>query len=139
MLRFLAATLLVAGLSSCAVITDPYVMPDSGSVSMEHFTEAKEYANEKADKLDDKLLGSAHRMSSRLGPVFVVSSLVGMGMAAYGAHADVLIGAGLTGGTAYGAKELVPIQDRKAIYEQGASTIRCAISALRPTELSRSD
>ena len=133
-LRLTAATLLVVGLSSCAV-TDPYVMPDSSSVSMEDFAKAEEYASGKADKLDDKLRG-LHTYELATGSVLFVSTLVGMGMAAYGANPDALIGAGLAGGTAYGATDLLPIQDRKAIYEQGASTIRCAISALRPNEWS---
>ena len=126
--KSIAAALAGLVLSSCTVIKDPYVDPTPVSVSDElSFEDATKYAENKTRELNTKLK-TLNTYEFVTGVLIVASGIVGAGMGAYGAHADAIIGAGLGAGAAYGARELVPIQDRKIIYGKGASAIRCAIT-----------
>ena len=129
--RSVAGALVALALCSCAAISDPYVTPSEPTTSTESptFSEATKYALDKAELMHTKLR-ELDSYDFGTSSVILASGVAGIGLAAYGAHPDVLIAAGLGGSTAYGARSYLPIQDRKLIYAKGASAITCAVAAL---------
>ena len=135
--RPMMAALASVALCSCAVISDPYIAPSPTDPPIDpSFDAATDYAFSKANEMNEKLK-ELESYDFATGSIIFASGIAGIGFGAYGAHADALIGAGLAGSTAYGARSYLPIQDRKIIYETGSSAITCAITALSLGELTR--
>ena len=110
-----AMTTAIAGIAlcSCAAITDPYVSPTSKDISNPtDFNEATKYAASKAEEMHTKLK-ELNAYDFGTSAFIMASGIVGLAMGAYGAHADALMAAGLGAGAAYGARNYLPIQDRK--------------------------
>ena len=118
-----AATGALVGLALCSCAS-PYVAPRDLAES----ENAQIYASKQAGELHKKL-EKLDKYDRRTGAVILGSSVAAIALGAYGAHADALLGASFIGTATYGAREYVPIQDRKRIYANGASAIRCAIAA----------
>ena len=131
---FLIVAVSSAVLCSCSAIVDPYIIPtetgtnDAIPVSSS-FKDAVDYARHTAKKMEERLSELEH-YDIGTGLLISASGLTGLGLAAFGAHSDALVGAGLAGGAAFGARSYLPIQDRKVIYARGANAITCAITAL---------
>ena len=126
--------LVIIAVCSCAVIQSPYVAPGKVAVAKKgsppDFSDAATYASGKANELH-KMLTRLDAYDRGTGAVILASGVAGIALGAYGAHSDAVLGASFAGTAAYGAREYLPIQERKKIYANGASAIRCAIATLR--------
>ena len=132
--HFVMAAVFSVFLCSCSAVLDPYITPTGTEPSGtapdgSSFSVAVSYARGTVKMMEDRL-GQLEHYDVGTGLLMSASGVVGLGFAAFGAHSDALVGAGLAGGTAFGARSFLPIQDRKMIYAKGASAITCAISAL---------
>jgi len=121
-----AATILAA--AACSAITDPYI-DMAGAPTSPTFDGAVDFARGKAAEMDGKLR-SLEQWDVATGSVIFGSGLVGLGLVAFGAHSDAILGAGLGAGAGYGARSFLPLQDRKVAYSSGSSAIECAITAI---------
>lgn len=125
--RLLAGVALVA-LSGCAALQDPYVSMGTDVPYRATHEEAVSFARKKEQELTDRR-DQLERYEVSTGALALGSGIAGLAFAAFGAHTDAILGAGLVGGGAYGAGAYIPSQKRKSIYTKGAKAIECAIKA----------
>jgi methyl-accepting chemotaxis protein len=115
-------------ISGCSAIYDPYVKMGEDEPVSPSYAEAVEYAKKKRAEFT-KRRDELDRYETSTGALIFGSGLAGLAFAAFGAHTDAILGAGLAGGTAYGAQAFLPTEKRKSIYGNGAKAITCAIKA----------
>ncbi|WP_028466974.1 hypothetical protein [Nisaea denitrificans] len=131
--RFPLASRLTVGvaavaISGCSAIYDPYVKTGEDEPVSPSYAEAVEYAKKKRAEFT-KRRDELDRYETSTGALIFGSGLAGLAFAAFGAHTDAILGAGLAGGTAYGAQAFLPTEKRKSIYGNGAKAVTCAIKA----------
>ncbi|MDF1791214.1 MAG: hypothetical protein P1U88_04845 [Thalassobaculaceae bacterium] len=122
---------LVAGaaaltLGACSAITNPYVIPGDELPAEPTFVDALDYAREKRKEMSERLVG-LDQYETATGTIAFGSGIAALAFGIFRSHTDALLGAGLVGGSAYGASSLLPIADRKEIYAKGVAAISCAI------------
>lgn len=124
----LLAGVAVVALSGCAALNDPYVDMGTEVDYRPSHENAVTFARSKAKELTDRR-DQLERYEVSTGALALGSGIAGLAFAAFGAHSDAILGAGLVGGSAYGAGAFMPSQKRKTIYTNGAKAIECAIKA----------
>lgn len=124
----LLAGVAVVALSGCAALNDPYVDMGTEVDYRPSHENAVTFARKKAKELTDRR-DQLERYEVSTGALALGSGIAGLAFAAFGAHSDAILGAGLVGGSAYGAGAFMPSQKRKTIYTNGAKAIECAIKA----------
>lgn len=125
-LRRLIAGTTILSLSACSAITHPYVIQGDDLTINPTLTEALEYAKDKRKKLQDRLI-DLDQYETTTGAVAFGSAISALAFGIFRSHTDAVLGAGLVGGSAYGARSFVPTAARKTIYAKGAEAVSCAI------------
>ena len=126
--RRAAFALSAVTLCSCSALYDPYVSMGTGISPSPSYEDAVGEARAKQAAFDEKL-GELEKYDFGTGALLFGSGLAGLGLAAFSASSDALIGASLGVGAAAGARTFLPIQDRKLAYASGSAAIDCALTA----------
>lgn len=130
--------LMTGFLCSCTAITNPYVTLGENSPVAPSFHEAAEFAQKKAKEFDDRADDLAQFDLITGGSIFA-SAIAGLGFAAFGAHTDAILGAGLAAGTSSGARSFIPYSQRIDAYKMGSGALHCAVTAIGLGVLAPSD
>lgn len=127
-LRRTVTLLSLVVLCSCTAITDPYVTIDVTANPTPKFSQAVEEARKVSKAFHERLTG-LEQYDVSTGALMFGAGLAALGFAAFDAHHDNVIGAGLGAATVAGTRSFFPVQDRKAAYATGSAAIECAIAA----------
>jgi hypothetical protein len=121
--------LMTGFLCSCTAITNPYVTLGENAPVTPSFYEAVKFAQKKAKEFDDRADDLAQFDLITGGSIFA-SAIAGLGFAAFGAHTDTILGAGLAAGTSSGARSFIPYSQRVEAYKMGSGALHCAVTAI---------
>lgn len=123
-------------LAGCAA--NPYVkvnspvpvstIEDKGPISM---AEAIKYANATMDEYRAARSAEFDRQQNVSGTLFGLGA-VALGLAAYKAHSDAILGVGLIGATTYQASMWNTSAGRNQLYSEGINALACAQSVMAP-------
>ncbi len=127
--RVAVSGLMAGALCSCTALTDPYVVMGTDVPATPGFEEAARFARDKAAEFDSRAADLA-RLDLGTGSLIFGSAIAGLGFAAFGAHSDAIIGAGLAGGAGAGARSFAPISTRIDAYKMGSSALHCAVTTI---------
>lgn len=146
------ATLRLGGTLACAILVagcslgNPYVVrtsdQDRANLCAIHdecsVAEGKHYAYALASRYREKLSQHA-RMESSVGAGGIVLGSIVLALAASDAHVDAFKAAGVLGASGYGLNTWYSNKPREEIYAKGMVALSCAVSAVHPLALPRTE
>ena len=97
---------------------------------------AIKYANNARDAYQTKLSDNA-KLTNTLAPGLITLGAIVLGLAAYGAHTDTILGVALGGGTAYSLGNWFSNNTRELVYIAGMKGMSCAVDAVLPLNFSK--
>lgn len=134
------AMFLMISTSGCAL--NPYVAPNhpvkSNGTMDTSLDAARKYAND-LQALYRKELGRQAILQNSMGGGLITAGATALGLAAYGAHTDAILGVGLGTGTGYALGQWYINNPRQRTYIEGIKGIHCAKAAILPLDISEAD
>ncbi len=124
----------------CAL--NPYVSTDypvkyDGTVDTS-LDAARKYANDMQEAYRTEL-GKQATLQNSLGGGLIATGATILGLAAYGAHTDAILGVGLASGTGFALGQWYINDPRQRAYLEGIKGIHCAKAAILAIDISEAD